>query len=78
MSATIPSNVSQLFKISLLAVLSFFIVGCDDGPNQQSLLANAKSAMPQDAHIASIYQRSCQACHAVDESTAPLVGDKKA
>ena len=78
MSATTSSKFSRLFKISLLAVLSFVILGCDDGPDHKTLLANAKKAMPQDAHIASIYQRSCQACHAVDETTAPLVGDKKA
>ena len=78
MSITTPSNISKLFKFSLLAALSLFMLGCDEGPDSQTLLMNAQNAIPKDAHIASIYQRSCRACHAVDESTAPLVGDQKA
>ena len=78
MSITTPSNISKLFKFSLLAALSLFMLGCDEGPDSQTLLMNAQNAIPKDAHIASIYQRSCRACHAVDESTAPLVGDKNA
>ena len=78
MFAIISLKFPQLFKISLLLILSLFMFGCDEGPDHKTLLANAKNAIPQDAHIASIYQRSCQACHAIDESTAPLVGDKKA
>ena len=78
MSITTSFNISFLLKISLLAVLSLFMLGCDDGPDEKTLLLNAQNTIPEDAHIAAIYQRSCRVCHAVDESTAPLTGDKKA
>jgi len=78
MSVFNSSFISSGLKISLLVIISLITLGCDEGPDQQTLLTNAQNATPKDAHIADIYQRSCRACHAVDESTAPLVGDQKA
>lgn len=75
---SLPFFASRLFKLVSLVIFSFTLVACDQGVDQETLLQNAQAAQPQDQHLADIYQRSCRACHAVDESTAPLVADKKA
>lgn len=63
--------------LSILSLVSFIFVlsACDSGPDQKILLANAQAAVPSDAKLAKIYQRSCKACHATAETTAPLAAD---
>ncbi len=67
-----------LFVMPISSFIASRLAACDQGPDQETLLKNAQAAQPQDQHIADIYQRSCRVCHAVDESTAPLVADEKA
>ncbi len=59
---------------TILAVMC--ISACEPTIDRQTLVKNAQSATPSDPHLAEIYNRSCRACHATQESTAPLVGDK--
>ncbi|UDL04931.1 c-type cytochrome [Marinobacter sp. CA1] len=64
---------------SLLALVTAgLLAGCDQGPDQATVVAYAASAQPADPALAEIYQRSCQACHSRGTSDAPLVGDETA
>ena len=56
-----------------LAVLS----ACDRGPAAPTPEEAARLA-PADPALASLYEHSCKACHAVAGSAAPLVHDHKA
>jgi cytochrome c5 len=42
----------------------------------QRALANAQKTAPSDERIATLYKQSCKACHAIENSGAPLVQDR--
>jgi cytochrome c5 len=39
-------------------------------------LAQAATVAPADERLATLYRQSCKACHAIDNSGAPLVQDR--
>lgn len=43
-------------------------------PPSQAMIDYAETARPADAALASIYERSCMACHALPGTGAPLTG----
>ncbi|MBI1365573.1 MAG: cytochrome c5 family protein [Alphaproteobacteria bacterium] len=47
-------------------------------PPSGAVLAYAETALPADARLAAIYERSCRNCHSVRETGAPLTGDAPA
>jgi len=55
-----------------------FLAGCESGPSLQERLARAQSLQPDDPALAEIYQRSCQSCHTLEATGAPLTGDQHA
>ncbi len=65
----------------LFASLPFAIVlaACkQESPQAQhaTALAKATTSAPADARLASLYQQSCKTCHSIDNTGAPLVGDR--
>lgn len=66
-----PNPVIPLATLLALLMLS----ACDAGPST----ANAARALqPQDPAVATLYQRSCFACHGTGNPTAPQTGDTRA
>lgn len=68
----------SLSRVAILALLGLALSGCDQGPDQATIVRYASEAQPADAELAAIYVRSCQACHSRGTSDAPLVGDEAA
>ena len=64
--------VRVLFLIVVVALSA-----CGESPSPISPEAEERSRhlVPQDAEIASIYDRSCRNCHTVAATGAPLTGD---
>ena len=66
-------------RILVVAGLSVLLVACGgDKPSEQdqgALAAQAQTLTPADEALASVYDRSCKACHAVAGTGAPLTGD---
>lgn len=69
---------NPISRLGGLMLLVLAITGCDQGPDQATIVRYAGEAMPADAELAAIYERSCQACHSRGTSDAPLVGDEAA
>lgn len=71
----------KLFLLISILISSISLVGCGDtgSPDGASAGKSAPAASrdlsPQDAEIASIYNRSCRSCHVVAGTGAPLTGD---
>lgn len=63
---------------ALAALLAGLLAGCQPAPPPAPPLARIEAARPADAALASLYERSCMACHARSESGAPLTGDSAA
>jgi len=40
------------------------------------VLTQAATVAPVDEHLAALYKQSCKACHAIENSGAPLVRDR--
>jgi cytochrome c5 len=61
-------------------MLGFALIGCTpkESPQEQHAiaLAGAATAAPADERLAALYKQSCKACHSVEGSGAPLVGDR--
>lgn len=62
------------WAVSLLGAV--IVMGCDRVPVQPDAKAIAlgQQAVPADAALAAIYERSCRACHSQQAAQAPLVG----
>lgn len=69
---------NKTLRIYLLLIPLLVLAGCQQGPDRATLERYASTALPDDAELAGIYQRSCQACHSKASSAAPLVGDEAA
>ncbi len=65
--------------LSLLALCCLVLIACgkQDTALTPASISAAESAklLPADVELADIYQRSCQSCHVVAGSGAPLTGD---
>jgi cytochrome c5 len=48
----------------------------DSSKQHAHALAQAATIAPADERLASLYKQSCKACHAIENSGAPLVGDR--
>lgn len=64
-------------------VLAAFVVvaacgSASETPATPDALARAVTAVPSDARLAELYRQSCQACHTVADSGAPLALDRAA
>jgi len=68
----------KLLSLSTIFCTLFLLSACDVAPDTSVLENNAKAATPADAQLATIYQRSCYACHTVAATKAPLTGDMNA
>ena len=58
--------------------VAFLLVACGSGPTKEERLTTAMTLQPHDPALNEIYQRSCKACHTLEETGAPLVGDQQA
>ena len=65
-----------------MRILSFlcllFLLGCNNGPTLNadgSTNPDAKTLAPADATLATVYDRSCKACHSRGLSGAPRTGN---
>ena len=63
--------------IGLLSICCFALIACSkqDATPVSISAAEAAKLLPSDIELAGIYQRSCQSCHTVAGSGAPLTGD---
>lgn len=67
-----------------LLLAAALILGCGEAPapasatDRLSTELQASQRLPADPQLAALYQRSCQACHAVAATGAPLTGDDSA
>ncbi len=62
-----------------IAILTIVLLGaCTQDSREQrvSALAQAAKIAPADERLASLYKQSCKSCHAVENSGAPLAGDR--
>ena len=59
-----------------LVALAALLGGCSGQSDKPaaSALAYAQQAVPQDASVAAVYERSCRTCHSHEEAKAPLTG----
>jgi len=62
--------------VTVLTTLTLLLFGCSPtGSSDQAIRNYAETAQPEDSELASIYRRSCMACHSRGTSDAPLTGD---
>jgi cytochrome c5 len=61
------------------SMLGLALIACarKESPQEQHAraLAHAATAAPSDERLAMLYKQSCKACHSIENSGAPLVGD---
>jgi cytochrome c5 len=65
-------------RIFILLFFSSVLIGCDQGPSAEEILATAQTLEPLDPVLNEIYQRSCRNCHTLSSTGAPLTGDVSA
>lgn len=69
----------KTYNYCLLALCCLALIACgqqDTSSTPGSIsAAEAAKLLPASAELADIYQRSCQSCHVVAGSGAPLTGD---
>ncbi|WP_372965776.1 cytochrome c5 family protein [Marinobacter sp.] len=75
---------SKFFSKQCLSALFALATACatsactDTSQPSQTIVNYAQSAVPDDAQVAEVYQRSCMACHSRGASDAPLTGHSAA
>jgi cytochrome c5 len=65
--------------LPMIAMCATFIACAPKQSPQQEharALTQAATIAPANEHLATLYQQSCKACHAIENSGAPLVGDR--
>lgn len=63
---------------ALLLSATMVMAGCSSAePPPKPLTAQQSAALaPKDARLAALYAGSCKSCHTVQDSQAPLTGDR--
>lgn len=65
-------------RLFINSVFLLLLTACGSGSTVEERVATAKQLHPTDVALNEIYQRSCRSCHTLEETGAPLVGDKDA
>ena len=63
-------------RLSFLVVLALTGCGPAEAPPRPLTAAQSAALAPQDPRLAQLYAGSCKACHTVQDSLAPLTGDR--
>jgi cytochrome c5 len=67
-------------RAAFVIAISMLLIACAPKTAPQDeharALSQAATIAPADARLATLYSQSCKACHAIDNSGAPLVQDR--
>lgn len=68
----------QRLNCRMFLMATLWLAGCAQPEgNTPSVTEYARAAVPDDPHLAEIYQRSCHTCHGDPKAGAPLTGNSE-